>query len=134
MKWKTSLLRKELIYVTLEDTGVPSVAQQVKNWHCLCEDAGFIPALAQWVKDLAGCRWGLDPVLLWLWYRHEAAALIPAIGQELSNAVGVAIKRKKKKKKKKKEERYGTETEKAVYLKLKLWQIKQFHTIKKSQK
>ena len=47
------------------------------------EVVGSIPGLAQWVKgsDVAvscgvGHRRGSDPVLLWLWHRLVAAALI----------------------------------------------------------
>ena len=29
------------------------MAQQLRTRHCLCEDAGLIPGLTQWVKDLA---------------------------------------------------------------------------------
>ena len=32
-------------------TGVPAVAQQVKNLTRIREDVGLIPGLAQWVKD-----------------------------------------------------------------------------------
>ena len=45
--------------------GVLVEAQQVKNPASIHEDSGSIPALAQWVKDLA---------LLWLWCRPAAAA------------------------------------------------------------
>ena len=49
------------------------------------EDAGLIPGLSQWVKDLVfaltcgvGHRCGSDPTLLWLWLwcRLAAVALI----------------------------------------------------------
>ena len=49
------------------------MSQQVKNTSSIHEDAGLIPRLAQWVKDLCcheqcvGYRHGLDPTLLWLW-------------------------------------------------------------------
>ena len=42
--------------------GVPVVAQQAKNLTSTYEDAGLIPGLTQWVKDLGcgdcgiGCR------------------------------------------------------------------------------
>ena len=41
--------------------------------------------LAQWVKDL---------VLLWLWYRLAAAALIHPLAWEPPYAAGAALKRK----------------------------------------
>ena len=40
-------------------------------------------------------RWGSDPVLLWLWYRPTAAAVIQPLAWELPYAVGVALKRQK---------------------------------------
>ena len=45
-----------------------------------------------------GCRRGSDLVLLWLWYRPEAAALIPPLAWEPPYASGAALKSKKKKK------------------------------------
>ena len=49
----------------------------------------------------AGRRCGSDPVLLWLWCRPVATALIQPLARELPYAVGTALKRKKKEKKKK---------------------------------
>ena len=48
---------------------------------------GSIPGLAQWVKDL---------VLLWLWCRLAATALIRPLAWEPPHAVGAALKSKKK--------------------------------------
>ena len=46
----------------------------------------------------ADCRCGLDPMLLSLWCRLAAVALIRSLAWELPYAAGVAIKSKKKKK------------------------------------
>ena len=40
-----------------------------------------------------GCRLGLDPVLLWLWCRLAATALIQLLAWELPYAMGAALKR-----------------------------------------
>ena len=55
--------------------------------------AGSIPGPTQWVKD---------PVLLWLWHRLAAAALIRPLAWELPYATDVGLKKKKKRKKKRK--------------------------------
>ena len=43
-----------------------------------------------------GRRQGSDLALLWLWCRPVVAALISALGRELSHATGVALKGQKK--------------------------------------
>ena len=43
-----------------------------------------------------GLRHGSDPVLLWLWHRPEAAALIRPIAWELPYALGCGSLKKKK--------------------------------------
>ena len=43
-----------------------------------------------------GYRYGLDPTLLWLWYRLAATALIQPLAWELSYVTDVALKIKKK--------------------------------------
>ena len=43
-----------------------------------------------------GCRQGLDLVMLWLWYRPEATALIQPLAWDLPYAVGMVLKRPKK--------------------------------------
>ena len=48
-----------------------------------------------------GSRCGLDPALLWLWYRPAATALIRLLAWEPPQAAGVALKRKKERKKEK---------------------------------
>ena len=47
-----------------------------------------------------GHRQGLDPALLWLWYRPAATALIPPLAWELPICRGYNPKKKKKQKQK----------------------------------
>ena len=69
------------------------------------EVSGSILGLAQWVKDPAmscgvGHRCGLDLVLLWMWCRPAATALIGPLAWEPPYALGTALKRLKDQKKK----------------------------------
>ena len=54
-----------------------------------------------------GCRCGSHPMLLWLWHRLVATALIRPLPWEPPHASGVAPKKTKKKKKKKKKKNSG---------------------------
>ena len=71
------------------------------------EVSGLIPGFAQWVRaGIAvscgvGHRFGLDPTLLWLWYRLAAVAPMGPLAWELPCASGEALKGEKTKKRKK---------------------------------
>ena len=60
------------------------------------EVVGSIPGLAQWEGSSVamscgvGCRRGSDPVLLWLWHRLMATALIGPLAWEPPYAAGAA--------------------------------------------
>ena len=76
------------------------------------EDVGSIPGLTQWVEGSnvavswgADCRHGSDPMLLWLWCRPAATALIQPLARELPYAPDVGKKRKERKRKEKKREK-----------------------------
>ena len=83
--------------------GVSVLAQ----WQRIHEVVGSIPGLSSvgWGSGVAvsygvGHRHGLDLVLLWLWWKPVAAALIGPLAWEPPYAMGVALKRAKKKKRK----------------------------------
>ena len=62
------------------------MAQRLTNLARNHEVSGLIPGLTQWVKD---------PVLLWLWCRPAAVALIRPLAWEPPYTAGVALKRQK---------------------------------------
>ena len=62
------------------------MARWAKNLNLMFRDAGFIPGLAQWVKDPT-------LLLLWLWCRLAAAA------PNSTSSLGTSTLKKKKKKK-----------------------------------
>ena len=92
--------RKE-VKIKLHKLGSSCHVSMETNLTSIHEDKGLIPVPAQWVKDLAflscdvGQRRGSDPMLLQLWHRPGAAALIQPLAWEPPQAIGLAFKRQK---------------------------------------
>jgi len=80
------------------------VAQWLTNPTRNHEVAGSIPGLTQWVKGSViavscgvGLRRSSDVVLLWLWHRPAATALIRSLVWGPPYATGAALKRQNNK-------------------------------------
>ena len=67
-----------------------------------------------------GCRYGLDPTLLWLWLRLTAAAPFGPLGWELPHAAGIVPRKQNKKITNIRNERDNKTTESIDFGKIKL--------------
>ena len=73
---------------------------RLRTRHSVHEDVGSIPEASGIAASFGvGHRYGLNPVLLWLWRRPAAAAPIRPLAWEFLYATDVALKRKKEKRK-----------------------------------
>ena len=90
------------------------MAQRLMNPTRNHEVWGSIPGLPQWVKGSGiavtcgvGRRWSLDPMLLWLWYRPAATALIRSLVWEHPYVMDAALEKRQKDKRGKKKSTAG---------------------------
>ena len=90
------------------------MAQQIKNLTSIHEDAGSVPGLPPWVKNLACAKlWSRSQMWLgsgsgqwlWLWCRPAAAALIGPLAWELPYASGVTLKKREREREARERER-----------------------------
>ena len=84
---------------------VPDVAQGVKNLMSSPGGCGFNPWTHSvgWGSCMATscglvCKYGLDPMLLWLWHKPTTGAPIQPLAWEFTYAMGATIKKEKRKK------------------------------------
>ena len=108
--------KKELLQQPAVES--PLWLSRLRTQHSFHEDVGLIPGLAQWASCGIGHRCGSDLVLLWLWCRVAAAALIQPPAQELPYAKDAALKRRKQTNKNKKQNKTPTKTRSCRHLQL----------------
>ena len=89
------------MHLKLPGQGVPVVAQPVKNLTSIHGDAGLVPGLTQWVKDLV-----LPQAAAWIWCCSGCGT--DSCSSNSTPSLGTAIRHRcdPKKKKKEKERNY----------------------------
>ena len=114
----------------MEKSGVPVVAQWLTNPTRNQEVEGSVPGLAQWVKGSGvalscgvGHRRGSDPMLLCLWHRPVATALITPLAWEPPYAAGSSPRKAKRQNKQTKKPKKQKKTKKTLMEKIKVFLV-----------